>query len=614
MGTETTSHIPKGAKLTQGSAVGVTTDHANANWGGVPVRIISGVFDISSSIEISLPDEISNNLNWYKTLTGTLPFASSKLDNSWDSLKVTAGVCSGAVGLQFSVNVLGSDGTISAWGSDNDGLSSAYVSNVGTSCGSPTATVAVTCDAGTDSDCCTVIPTVELKCNTRIEAVSNSMRVKLPSPTAVKFEREEVVTVKGLAVGQPYWINNDVGNVIAVTSSTIVSYQDEALVFPDEDVPALTCYENCPDATLVTTAGDQPCDTCYYDYPSHLNNHVEITEYGKCTEKPTAVFNNINGSPQVTVTWANQGESAFTLQFLSLTDPGMGCTLEPPPTLTFEGGTCITLPTATISCDQSRNDVSDFRQKNLYSFESLTGLLTDKKRNAAVVYNGDYVDFGPFFELTEENKALLLCDWDSSQVCSWKVYQSFPVFYRYSTGSRSVRVALVANDGTVTSPSKPALITYTHTGTTSNSGKNYDGNKMLFSYQGSGDLQGFPSICVSADTGLATDCIQGSSDATLSYPDVNIPLTAILTDMDGNQYFALVQELYEHYPVTDDPSLCNNLDFSNLPVTPEDSFYHKPQNWNSLLPSDEFLASNYLNFGNPVVIKGSTIYDLRELA
>ena len=43
-------------------------------------------------------------------------------------------------------------------------------------------------------------------------------------------------------------------------------------------------------------------------------------------------------------------------------------------------------------------------------------------------------------------------------------------------------------------------LTYTHEGTESNSGKNYDGVTTMLTYDGPGQLYGLPQLCLDRDT------------------------------------------------------------------------------------------------------------------
>jgi hypothetical protein len=102
----------------------------------------------------------------------------------------------------------------------------------------------------------------------------------------------------------------------------------------------------------------------------------------------------------------------------------------------------------------------------------------------------------------QANKAGLLCDYDSTQVCSYKAQNSLDTTYSYETGPMTTRVSLLDSSNTAINFNKPAILEYTHRGTTSNSGKNYDGKKVLFQYQGPGNLRGFPQFCIDSNSGL----------------------------------------------------------------------------------------------------------------
>jgi len=337
---------------------------------------------------------------------------------------------------------------------------------------------------------------------------------------------------------------------------------------------------------------------------------------GSCTVKPTSfTFSGIGGTdayaPAMEVTWSNATSTTFSVSFASITNKGMVCTT---PTVTFVGGTCDTLPVISLSCDQGQ-DVSDFRQANHYTYDALTGLLSDTAASGSSVLKttGDSnLYFGPFFANTAANKAGLLCDYDATQVCSYKAQNSLDASYSYETGPRTTRVSLLDSSNNAINFNKPAILEYTHHGTTSNSGKNYDGKKILFQYQGPGNLQGFPQFCVDSNSGLETQCMpQGSSDETAHLPDINIPTDGVLHDLDGNAFYAKVQQLAEYYPVATDPSICAALDFSNAPAIPTmSSFFSMPSNEKAGIPTQDELTVKYLFGGSPAVIKGTTLYEM----
>jgi hypothetical protein len=74
------------------------------------------------------------------------------------------------------------------------------------------------------------------------------------------------------------------------------------------------------------------------------------------------------------------------------------------------------------------------------------------------------------------------------------------VLYYYDSGPGSQRVTLVKDDGKSISFAERMTLTYTHEGTESNSGKNYDGVTTMLTYDGPGQLYGLPQLCLDKDT------------------------------------------------------------------------------------------------------------------
>jgi len=474
------------------------------------------------------------------------------------------------------------------------------------------------------------MPAVTIKCSARIERVSDQIIVKLASSTSTQFQSGDsnfwgaedstkTVTVKHAgttrAVGSPFWVWSSTGNIKPITAATQVTYVDQTLVMPGDTVPDLLCYENCPNAASVASCTGS--SDCNYDSPSHLSSNTQVQTAGSCSVKPTSfTFTGIGGTdayaPAIDVTWGNATSTTFSVSFASITNKGMVCTT---PSVEFVGGTCETTPVISLSCEQGQ-DVSDYRQALHYTFDALTGLLSDTTASGSSVLKTTGVSnlyFGPFFANTAANKAGLLCDYDSTQVCSYKAQNSLDTTYSYETGPMTTRVSLLdSSTNTAINFNKPAILEYTHHGTTSNSGKNYDGKKVLFQYQGPGNLRGFPQFCIDSNSGLETQCMpEGSSDATTQLPDINIPEDGVLHDLDGNAFYAKVQQLAEYYPVSTDPSICAALDFSNAPAVPEmTSFFEMPSNEKATIPTQAELSAKYLFGGSPAVIKGATLYEL----
>merc|ERR1712146_474983 len=66
------------------------------------------------------------------------------------------------------------------------------------------------------------------------------------------------------------------------------------------------------------------------------------------------------------------------------------------------------------------------------------------------------------------------------QVCYHQLRDQLTTFYEWETRSRwSQRVSLIAADLSTVKFQQPLAVKYTHTGSKSNSGKNYDGATIL---------------------------------------------------------------------------------------------------------------------------------------
>ena len=136
----------------------------------------------------------------------------------------------------------------------------------------------------------------------------------------------------------------------------------------------------------------------------------------------------------------------------------------------------------------------------------------------------------------------------------------------------------------------------------------------MLQYNGPGDLQGFPQVCLDANMEVS-DCILYGNSATTNFPDITLPENVPLTDLDGAQYYARAAEVTERYPKAADQTLCSALKFSSLPSVPDIAkLFVAPSNANAPLPTDAQLAKSYLNQGNPEAIGGVTLYELKAIA
>ena len=430
--------------------------------------------------------------------------------------------------------------------------------------------------------------------------------------------------------------------MLPVTGDTALTYSTYSIVNAGDVVPPLLCYDNCPDANPSTwdNCNGQSCKMS--KQPSHLGDRVDIGKGGECTtldrsKLPTYVFTNIGGDPIVKVTWnftetmdtsgfakkfqdadADAVERIWYVSFVEIVDPGMDCDASgnEMPTLTFvdDEGVCSDLPIVTISC-VSGNDVSDYRQAFHYTFDPISGKLFDViSENEAVIssdnefysdsWNSEY--FGPFFEDSDESKEMLLCDYDSSIVCSWKAYSSLDVMYTYQSGPGTTRASLLKSDESAVLFSEALSLLYTHEGHTSNSGADYDGVLTMLAYYSPGDLEGLPQFCMDAATQQKSDqCIPSdSADATINIDDISIPNDLVFYDLDGNAYYAKARSMLETYPVAVDDSICNGLDFDAAPGAVSVDLIRSPDDINLQYPTSDELEANYLGKGDPAVIRG----------
>jgi hypothetical protein len=258
-----------------------------------------------------------------------------------------------------------------------------WVSNPGTDCNSEALSVTVALASGS----CANLPTVNVFCANSIRDTTESVIVKLPSPSAKKFkgsyfggddESKYEVKVKGSSIGSPHWVNDNNGKMIPINDDTLLTYTTYSTVNPGENVPELICYENCPGPEAPDDWDTCQGNTCKVQQrPSHLHNKVQLDDGGNCTtsslgdksELPSISFENIGGNPNVSATWDYSVEGSnynWYVSFLALIDPGMNCedSGEQTPKLVFTdtyskcGGD---LPRATITCHVG-NDYSDFRQ------------------------------------------------------------------------------------------------------------------------------------------------------------------------------------------------------------------------------------------------------------
>ena len=66
--------------------------------------------------------------------------------------------------------------------------------------------------------------------------------------------------------------------------------------------------------------------------------------------------------------------------------------------------------------------------------------------------------------------------------------------------------------------------------------------------------------------------------------------------------------MLERYPVSNDPTICDDLDMSTGILTaPTFAEFKSPENYGELFPTLDELVSSYLNGGKPSVVKGVVV-------
>ena len=148
-----------------------------------------------------------------------------------------------------------------------------------------------------------------------------------------------------------------------------------------------------------------------------------------------------------------------------------------------------------------------------YSFDNTASGMVLKDGSNEIVFNPSNTNLqwglftGELFEDNSTNRQAMACDWDSSKVCAWKAREKLSSFYSWETGKNDWQKLTVLVDGSG-NPVKfdpPMMVEYTHSGTSSNTGKNYDGGKFYLEYGGFGNLWGIPYFCTDVN-GNRADC------------------------------------------------------------------------------------------------------------
>ena len=271
---------------------------------------------------------------------------------------------------------------------------------------------------------------------------------------------------------------------VAPTDNTVVNFSTREAVFPGDSVPStLACYRNCPDPANIATGG-------YY----------------------TGALFNFSGSDNITkpnpylYTFDNT-TSGMVLQYNGAYDNG-----------TQDNGT------KTNVLLSSANSSGEFP----YGIQS--GVLFDN-----ATFDNDTSE-------RQAAMAALAClpsVYPAELNCPWEDRNAFSTYYTWETGHQEwnkLAVLVDTSDNSSVKFDPPMSVKYTHSGTTSNTGKSYDNVSFYLDYGGFGDLWGIPSFCVDKKTGEKASC--AADQSTRWVQEFVIPATSIVTQTkDGSTHY-----------------------------------------------------------------------------
>jgi hypothetical protein len=189
---------------------------------------------------------------------------------------------------------------------------------------------------------------------------------------------------------------------------------------------------------------------------------------------------------------------------------------------------------------------------------------------------------GPLFDNTSANFQAIASS-DNATVEPWRVREQMSTFYVWETGPKSWNKleVLVASDNSSVKFDPPMNVKYTHSGTSSNSGKSYDNSSFYLEYGGFGNLWGLPSFCISRKNGDKVSC--ANDDSTRYVEDILVPAYADVTQTkDGStNYIVKPLEIEQTMKKASSASVCTDagtdagLAFGDISL-PDESGYTAP--------------------------------------
>ena len=224
----------------------------------------------------------------------------------------------------------------------------------------------------------------------------------------------------------------------------------------------------------------------------------------------------------------------------------------------------------------------------MYSFDNTTSGMVLKQDNdsaSAVLASANQnfewgLQSGILFDNTTANYNSLRCSWDNNSICPWDARTDLSSFYTWETGTKDWNklTILLASDNSSVRFDPPLSVKYTHSGTSSNSGKSYDNVSFYLEYGGFGDLWGLPSFCINRKNGEKVSC--ANDDSTRYIEDVMVPAYADVTQTaDGStNYIVKPLEIEQTMRKASSASKCTvdgGLAFGDLSL-PDESEYTAP--------------------------------------
>ncbi len=152
-----------------------------------------------------------------------------------------------------------------------------------------------------------------------------------------------------------------------------------------------------------------------------------------------------------------------------------------------------------------------------YSFDSTTMLLKEGSTEIVSTSSiGNGMQTGPLFVPDSTNLALLKCDWNPDQICTWKAWQVLDVFYSWQSGANQWNQLTLLKDGNgkfvVFDPPLPVVLSYSSEAVRLSSSElagklSYQaGTRFQLDYMGFGNLGGIPGKCFDPQTNQLTQC------------------------------------------------------------------------------------------------------------